>query len=56
MAGFIGLWQRIRVRRSSELCQGLSRGFSADYRVAVPGYEMTLETGVRTKAGLHWTV
>ena len=52
MAGIIGRWQRIRVRRSSDLCEGLSRGFSADYRAAVPGYEMTLETGVRTKVGL----
>ena len=43
---------KVSVSRSDELCEGLSRGFSADYRAAVPAYEKTLETRVRTKAGL----
>ena len=42
LAGIIGLWQRIRVKRSAELCEGLRRGFSADYNAAVPDYEVTI--------------
>jgi hypothetical protein len=42
LAGIIGLWQRMRVRWSAELCEGLRRGFIADYSAAVPDYEVTL--------------
>jgi hypothetical protein len=41
------------VSMSAELCQGLSRGFNADYIAAIQACERTLEIGLRTKAALN---